>query len=372
MRLTVDPTVGAVRSCLGSAGGWVVGGAVRDALAGIAAGPDLDLAIDGDLEGVLECLGEPARSHQRFGTASVEIGGGRVDLVRTRAESYPYPGALPKIRPAGIEADLARRDFSVNAIAQPLDGGSLLDPHEGRADVDARRLRLLHSDSIRADPTRALRAARYAARLGFEPEPTTEAQIRATDLSTVSADRIDAELALAAREPDPAAVAGRLAEWKLFPLSPGRIELISAVANLVERPPWATLVDRSRLLVPLLRGEPLGDEVGALLVESPARRSRIRELGDRSAPEALLLALASGVEWVARWPEVRADRLAISGEDLIAAGVEPGPAIGAGLRAALRRRVDEEIPAGREAELEVALEAAHAAESGRAADEGAR
>lgn len=360
-----DPAVGVVRSCLESAAGWIVGGAVRDALLGIGAGPDLDIAVDGDLGELLGCLGARARSHRRFGTASVEIGGRSIDLARTRAESYTHPGALPEVTPAGIEADLARRDFSISAIALPLEGGDLLDPHEGRADIAARRLRVLHPDSILDDPTRALRAGRYAARLDFEPDPETEAQIRAADLTTVSDDRIDAELALAASEPDPAAVAARLGGWGLFRLPSERVELIAKVARLGSRPPWARLVDRSRVLVPLLRGTPIGDDVRALARAAPGRTSEIRELGDRSAPESLLVALASGAEWVARWPEVRACRLAISGEDLIAAGVEPGPAIGIGLRTALRRRLDGEISAGAGAELAVALEAARANEGGQ-------
>ena len=130
--------------------------------------------------------------------------GRTVDVARARAESYPYPGALPEVRPAGIDEDLSRRDFSVNAMAVALSApGELIDPHGGQEDLRRGLLRALHERSLADDPTRALRAARYAARLGLEPEPGTLDQIRAADLNSVSADRIEAERRRLAAEPEP-------------------------------------------------------------------------------------------------------------------------------------------------------------------------
>ena len=133
-----------LRDALGDADAWVVGGFVRDVLAGSGAPADIDIAVDGDVDGLVERLGAEApvavdARHARFGTATLGVDGLNVDLARTRAETYAHPGALPDVEPAGIEADLARRDFSVNAMAMSLDGeGELLDPFDGRGDLGLR------------------------------------------------------------------------------------------------------------------------------------------------------------------------------------------------------------------------------------------
>src|SRR5690606_1894726 len=119
----------------------------------------------------------------RFMTAAVRAGEVAIDVATARRETYDYPGALPRVEPAAIEEDLGRRDFTVNAMALPLQGApELLDPHGGLADLEAGTLRLLHEASVRDDPTRALRAARYAARLGFKLDPASEGQVRAARL----------------------------------------------------------------------------------------------------------------------------------------------------------------------------------------------
>ncbi|MBK5116477.1 MAG: CCA tRNA nucleotidyltransferase, partial [Thermoleophilia bacterium] len=150
---------------------YLVGGALRDALDGRQPA-EVDVAVEGELGPILDRLSLEACSHERFGTASLQIGGRQVDLARTRRESYSRPGALPDVAPAPIRTDLARRDFTVNAMAVPLQGEpELLDPYDGFVDLGARVLRVIHPGSFRDDPTRALRAARYAVRLGFALEP---------------------------------------------------------------------------------------------------------------------------------------------------------------------------------------------------------
>ena len=134
------------------------------------------------------------------------------DLAGARRESYARPGALPDVElGASLDEDLARRDFTVNAIALHLADGELTFHAGAREDLDARRLRVLHDASFRDDPTRLLRLARYAARLGFEPEPRTDALAAAAvaggALETVTGSRLGAELRLLAREPQPAALA---------------------------------------------------------------------------------------------------------------------------------------------------------------------
>lgn len=159
---------------------YLVGGAVRDLLLGRSS-TDLDLAAEGPADQVLEFAGRlsvlpgwrPGASHRRFGTATLGAPGGlRVDLAATRTETYARPGILPVVAGgAPILEDLGRRDFTIHALARRIgaDGslGPLLDPFGGREDVLRGTIRLLHARSLVDDPTRALRAIRYAARLGF-------------------------------------------------------------------------------------------------------------------------------------------------------------------------------------------------------------
>ena len=147
-----------------SSDAWLVGGAVRDLLLG-GTRADLDLVVEGDAAEVAALLGAAPTAHERFGTASVGVDEFRVDVASARRETYEQPGALPEVEPAPLADDLARRDFTVNAMALPLAGRpELIDPHGGRADLEARAPARAPSGSFRDDPTRALRAARYAAR----------------------------------------------------------------------------------------------------------------------------------------------------------------------------------------------------------------
>ena len=154
---------------------FVVGGTIRDLLLGLDP-LDLDVVVDGPLTGIVQALGPPLRAHDQFETATVMLGDVRCDLARSRSETYPRPGALPQVRPAPIEQDLLRRDFTVNAIALAISGeraGELLSAPRALDDLDAGRLRVLHRGSFRDDPTRLLRMVRYASRLGFAVDPGT-------------------------------------------------------------------------------------------------------------------------------------------------------------------------------------------------------
>ena len=113
---------------------YLVGGAVRDLLLGVGDGPDLDVAIEGEVETLSEVPGFELEREGLFLTGRLELGGIKVDVARARSETYPHPGALPQVRPATIAEDLARRDFTVNAMAYPL-----ADAEGGRADRPARR-----------------------------------------------------------------------------------------------------------------------------------------------------------------------------------------------------------------------------------------
>jgi tRNA nucleotidyltransferase (CCA-adding enzyme) len=161
---------------------YLVGGVVRDLLLGREV-DDLDVAIEGDAEALMVLPGFSLERDALFLTGRLEQGDVKIDVAQARAESYPAPGALPEVRPASIGEDLARRDFTVNAMAFPLSGDrQLIDPHAGLNDLRAGLLRILYERSFVDDPTRALRAARYAARFGFELEPETDRLLRDADL----------------------------------------------------------------------------------------------------------------------------------------------------------------------------------------------
>ncbi len=334
---------------------YVVGGAVRDLLLGRERA-DLDLVVEGDAAALAERLGGGEHvSHQRFATAKALLEGHELDIASARTESYPRPGALPVVAAAGsVEDDLRRRDFTINAMAIPLAGEPrLVDPHGGRADLDAGVLRVLHERSFLDDPTRTIRAARYAARFGFELEPGTEDLLREADLTTVSADRREAELLRLAGEATAPRGFELLGRWGLLDLRPGGVELAARAGELLAAPPWEGEAPTDRTVLAAAIG-PVGGEA-RLAAAEPERPSRAVELARGGDPVELALARALGAEWlntyVADWRQMA---LEIDGEDLIAVGVPPGPALGRGLAAALRAKLDGEAE-GREQELAVAL-----------------
>jgi tRNA nucleotidyltransferase (CCA-adding enzyme) len=375
-------------------GVYLVGGAVRDLLRG-AEPLDLDLVIDGELESVAALLGTPDKVHDRFETRTILLDGFTYDLARARRETYAHPGALPTVAPAGIEEDLGRRDFTVNALALGLAGssrGRLLEAPYGREDVEAHRLRVLHARSFIDDPTRLLRLARYAGRLGFTIEDATERLARAAagarTPDTVSGPRLGSELRLLAEQGNPVRGFRILGDL-------GVDEAIAPGLGIRTRH-RADLAGQARVLLPA-DGEPadLVLAVAALDVPGPelpglldrlafpaARRDRIVAAATRadglaraldaarlpseiatavgSAP-AELVALAGALhakEPARRWlDDLRHVRLEIDGDDLLAAGLIPGPAVGAGLAAARAAKLDGRAD-GREAELAAALEGA--------------
>jgi tRNA nucleotidyltransferase (CCA-adding enzyme) len=377
----------------GAEGVYLVGGAVRDLILG-AQPLDLDLVIDGDLEAVAALLGTPDRVHDRFETRTVSLDGFAYDLARARRETYAHPGALPSVAPAGIAEDLGRRDFAANAVALGLAGesGRLLEAPQGREDVQARRLRVLHDRSFIDDPTRLLRLARYAGRLDFAVEAHTRALARAAVAArapdTVSGARLGAELRLLAAQGDPLGGFRVLAELgideaiaprfgirsddrvqlarravALLPPDGEPADLVLAVATLdVPDGERAALLDRltfpagrrDRIAAAAGRAPELAQQLGA--ATGPAQ---IATAIGAAAPELVALAGALGAEGPARrWLDaLRHVRLEIDGDDLLAAGLTPGPAVGAGLAAARAARLDGRVH-GRDEELAEALRAA--------------
>ena len=195
--------------------GWsiyLVGGYVRDIFL-TRPHYDLDIAVQGDaiaLANELHLRGDARlEATHRFGTAYLAFDDGRheLDLVTARSETYDFPGALPTVQPGDILDDLARRDFTINAMAievTPGGSGPLIDPHGGLRDTEAGLVRVLHPGSFLDDPTRIPRAVKYALRLGFEIEPETLElvfqAVRDGATATVSTDRIVHELLLIMEE----------------------------------------------------------------------------------------------------------------------------------------------------------------------------
>jgi poly(A) polymerase len=309
-----------------------------------------------------------------------------VDLASARQEVYPQSAENPTVQFARLDDDLARRDFTVNAMALVLAGdGSgwvLLDPHGGQADLARRQLRLLHPHSLRDDPTRLLRAARYSARLGFELAPESLQQAAATleawpwcwsagdnpakappALGTRM--RMELELLLE-REPWRQALAV-LAAWGGLALLDAQVQ---ADRHWRRRLEWA-----QRLGLPLLAAlvagaaDPLAlaerlqlpHRQHKLLAQFLELRQRLSEATPDSpsawcalleapglSPEAVALALASGIGprrpllyWWVRWRHVPAP---LSAAELMAQeGLKPGPGLGERLRQLRAERLDQSL-----------------------------
>jgi len=381
----------------------LVGGAVRDILRGDAP-RELDVVVEGELERLLAALGGEVLTHERFGTATVTIDGSQLDIARARRELYRSPGALPDVEPAPLAVDLLRRDFTVNAIAVSLAGpnaGELVLVDHAREDLQAGRLRVLHERSFHDDPTRLLRLARYRSRLGFDVEQRTgelAAEALASGaIATLSGARLGAELRLALSEPDPPAAIAALAELGVLgaldpslgfaePLArralaalpaDGRADLLllaaimlsvaapageepgQAIAALLDRLQFSA-ADRERVLATALLAPLLPERLRGL--QTP---SQLRQALQGATLEAVALAVAlcheqglgPAADGALRWlTDVRHVRLAITGDDLLAAGIAPGPDVGRRLELALRRKLDGELAEGAQAELSAALE----------------
>ena len=196
---------------------YLVGGSVRDQLLGREAN-DLDITVVGDACGLAKqfagATGGECTVHERFGTATVVTDGMSIDLITARSERYPKPGALPEVSPGTLEDDLARRDFTINAMAISIEDGTLVDNHHGAEDLQNKVVRALHPHSFHEDPTRILRAIRYEQRLGFTLPDLTELQLRCAAanqaLDHISGDRISHELEKATQERAPLPVFRRM------------------------------------------------------------------------------------------------------------------------------------------------------------------
>ena len=370
---------------------YVVGGAVRDLLLGRRP-HELDFVVEDDAVAVARRIGGRVIAHERFGTATVSVDGVTFDLASARRERYPRPGALPEVElGATMREDLERRDFTVNAIALHLADGELTWLPGAETDLRAGRLRVLHDESFRDDPTRLLRLARYSARLGFEPEQRTDRlaaeAVAGGAVETITGSRMGAELRLLLREPQPAALLALerhgLGEALLerFSVEPGLVERAIALCPPDGRADLVALAaclsgDRASIAARLDALAFPADE-RAIVAPAASRAPHVADAIDparfeaeaghppgdvelwrtlrRERPETVALAGALGPADAARhWLEdVRHRRLAITGDDIVAAGIT-GPAVGAALDAAMVAMLEGRAE-GREEQLAAAL-----------------
>lgn len=357
---------------------YLVGGAVRDLLLGRPT-LDLDLVVVGDAltlaRAAHNLLGGDLTLHEAFGTATLTLAdGSAIDLITARREHYPTPGALPVVAPGTLDDDLRRRDFTLNALAvalAPENFGALIDPLGGRADLAAGTVRILHGASFRDDPTRLLRALRYAERLtaGTGRPFTFDALTRASFAEavainaarTVSIQRLAHEFVRLLAEPAAAAMLARLAESALLIQIEPRLrwEATSAAQcsqldrwwYLAERPE-ARWQGRFALLAAHQEPEAAAETAAALHLPASAidlarEAAELRQLTptvaadptaaalgrllDRFSPAALVTAAASlppgpQQDQIRRYlTAVRPLKPSLTGDAIRSLGVPPGP-----------------------------------------------
>src|ERR1700689_5132132 len=196
---------------------YLPGGAIRDIITGFPI-RDLDFIVQGN---ALKLQKDLERAGAVIGDADSETrtllltlpGGVRSEIAMARSERYDKPGKPPQMAPATIIDDLRRRDFTVNAMALSLNEGSrglLMDPFNGVADIEAKLLRILHNYSFVEDPSRMIRATRFAARFHWPLEERTQQRYDSAKennyIEHISRKAIGHEIAQLAHEDDPLSV----------------------------------------------------------------------------------------------------------------------------------------------------------------------
>jgi len=218
LRLTPDQIkgVGLVQGVARAAGMnlYLTGGAIRDIISGFAI-RDLDFTVQGNpvkLQKDLEKAGAKITAvEEDIRTIFISLpGNARAEISMARTEAYEKTGKPPVVAPATIHEDLRRRDFTVNAMALSLNEGSrglLLDPFNGVADIEAKLIRILHNYSFLEDPSRLIRATRFAARFHWPLEERTQARYDAAKegnyIDHILRSSIGHEIAALAHEDDP-------------------------------------------------------------------------------------------------------------------------------------------------------------------------
>jgi len=384
---------------------YLVGGPVRDLLLHRPQ-LDLDLVVVGDGVGFARAWAEMLEAnvtvHQPFLTATVTLPDGRhIDVATARRETYQHPGALPTVQQASIQEDLTRRDFTINALAVALNPerwGELYDPRGGQRDLQAGLIRVLHNKSFVDDPTRLIRAVGFEVRLGFALEEHTrellQAAVAESALDLISAQRrAEVLLPLLKGELSPQILArmGELGLLEIMHLGSSlsgelhrKLDEVPAVLQALDAPGIGRSAALTRLALvahdastaaaTLIDYLQLSGEAGASLTQAIAQM--------KNPPPELMAASISAADiyfalqdyglvavaalWIngpaatqrhiqQYWRELRHIESDITGDDLLAAGAQPGPAFSQALREALRVKLNAP-DASPEKQLQAALE----------------
>ena len=373
---------------------YVVGGVVRDLILGREP-VDADISVVGDagaFSGALAGrLGVARPTESEFLTFKITLGNTSegatsIDVVTARAETYPEPAALPDVVPSSIKDDLERRDFTVNSMGISLsdsDWGNLVDPVNGLGDIMRKRIRVLHDASFTDDPTRLFRAVRYAVRLDFSIDSTTKSLIDDSlgKVDRLSGARLRNEFELMLGEPKRVEILREAEDLGLLAaISPGlrigsrslevmesgastRFEDLLALSTFGltqdEAEQVAQRFDGPEMWTKTIRGNPELADLVAVLDRSDIRRSEVAEILDSVPLQSIRAYIAAGpllprrdrlIEYI---DKIRFERPEITGDDLIAAGIEEGPVIGQLIDIVRRARLDGQVKTKQE-ELDLA------------------
>ncbi len=377
---------------------FVVGGFVRDLLLR-RQNFDIDLVVEGDgvvfARAFAQKTGAKVRTHEKFKTAVLIFPDGRkIDVATARWEYYEYPAAMPSVALSSVKLDLFRRDFTINTLAiklNPKEFGTLVDFFGGQRDIKDRVIRVLHSLSFVEDPTRVFRAVRFEQRYGFRIGKHTLRLIRnALKLHVfdrLSGKRLLAELRLILQEPDPRKAIHRLSELGVLkvihPCLDLTPELDEALAQTYDVLAWYELLFREErprkwivyllALFSMLDLREVSESVDRLGIKGARKELLVDRLGiargalkrlsgpgDLSPSEVyrllkdldlelLLHIIAVSKSGKARQAasrfvaELRDIRPVVSGKDLKAMGVEPGPIYRTILERLLLARLDGKV-----------------------------
>ena len=358
----------------------LVGGTVRDILLGCGTG-DLDLSAAGATVEFADTLaaelGGQVVARSRFGTAKISVGDAALDLAMARQEVYACPGALPTVSEGSVQQDLARRDFSINAMAISLnvdEWGELLDPFGGRGDIADGLVRVIHPGSFIDDATRTLRAVRYAQRLGFRLALETE-RLLTRDLrylDTIKGDRVRHELERIIEEESAASIFNMARElgvltaiYPALDLDDSVISAFQAIGSLPGSERTSLLVSLMAFSVPtghhsgFIARLNMGTDWAGVVTDTVAIRDSFERLSvanlrpsqiydelrryDLAAVRGCALATDDGL--LAQRLELYANELrhvvaALRGDDIIALGVPEGPMVGTLLQEIMAARLD--------------------------------
>lgn len=380
---------------------YAVGGFVRDILLH-SPNLDIDLVVEGDgitfAKQLAHALGGRLRSHKKFRTAVVILPDKhRIDVATARLEYYEHPAALPTVELSSLKMDLIRRDFSINALAieiNPKSFGRLVDFFGGQRDLKEKNIRVLHSLSFVEDPTRILRAIRFEQRFNFHIGSQTKRLIKnALQLNLfqkLSGKRIFQELQLIMAEQSPLPCLQRMQEFNLLSTIHPVLKLTLQKEKLLEKMEkvldWYDLLylepkpERWKVFfLGLLLGSKqdqlhqvagrlhLSDKLEAFFAQlkqdiQKARDklfwwqknqepvSRIYFILKTLPLEGVLFVMASSRKEQTRkhvslyLSQLKDTTIEISGRDLKALGLEPGPAYNEILQLVLRAKLDGQAP----------------------------